>query len=336
MGPFRTSRSSTISSVSELSVTANTAIGNPKSDASPATPNTFLVQARLTSIVQTPLGQFLFAGMLLIIRDRDGRETGRLLLDEGCRVEITENVGVDATAAPVVLSTEQKEQPSPSDALGLVDDEATERFTVFAPGWDDAAISQLTAVLSADEKSDSVNVVAKLSDVTADDRDVVFLILDSKAFSVVGDYSPTALKNRKIIGIGYGAAKIFGELDLAINWGVCAHGVHGPPRIVLQPNKLLDDSTDGNSLAVFDPPVLDPENFHNDLFFGVYVGDKKPQRRDLVDVIALQTADKNYAPIVRQGNKVLACIDAPADKWSEALRKLMKEIATSLDAQRPQ
>jgi hypothetical protein len=113
------------------------------------------------------------------------------------------------------------------------------------------------------------------------------------------------LKDRKLIGIRYGAAKLFGELGFEINGGACAHGVVGPPRIGVAANSLLETSQFQSAIFVFNPPVLDEKSCHNVLFFGMYIGDKKPQRRDLVDVIAVQTADKNYAPIVRQGNHIL-------------------------------
>ncbi|TWU29490.1 hypothetical protein [Bythopirellula polymerisocia] len=279
-----------------------------------------------------PLSQFLLAGILLIIRDPNGNETKRLALEKGSRVEIVENTSLQTPSDPLKQSSSK---PPNVNSLELVDDQPSGRFTVFAPTYEPTATRLLTEMMTSVNKPDSVHVIDKLSDIGADDRDVVLLVMDSKAFLEIGDYDPQNLKQRKVIGIGYGAAKLFGELGLEINGGACAHGVQGPPRISMEPNRLIVESRVPAPLFVFEPPVIDAEHYHNDLFFGMYIGDKKPMRRDLVDIISLQTADKKYAPIVRQGVKVLICVDAPADQWSKPFRQLVNEIAIALDSHRP-
>jgi hypothetical protein len=205
------------------------------------------------------------------------------------------------------------------------------KLSIFAPRYDREMLKRLENSFAEENLSFSVTFVDSLSNTLGDDSAVLVIVMDKESFLDVGDYSQEDLKHRKIIGIGYGAAKLFGELGLRINGGACAHGVIGPPRITVQENQLLKKNEFESPIFIFDPPILDGDRFHNKTFFGVYVGDKKPIRRDLLDVIALQTKDTNYAPIIRQGNHVLVCTDAPADKWSADLQRLIREITLALN-----
>jgi len=253
---------------------------------------------------------------------------GKQLFVHTCRyVAIAEDAQVEVTnkntdsSQPVQIV--EQIPPAKSSSLNL---------SIFAPRYDREMLKRLENTFAEDNLSFSVTFVDSLSNSLGDDSAVLVIVMDKEAFLDVGNYSPEDLKHRKIIGIGYGAAKLFGELGLLINGGACAHGVIGPPRISVQENQLLKRSKFESPMFVFDPPIVDGDKFHNKSFFGVYVGDKRPTRRDLLDVIALQTKDTNYAPIIRQGNHILVCTDAPADKWSADLQSLLSEIALALNS----
>lgn len=222
-------------------------------------------------------------------------------------------------------------QPSPVFGQISAAKSSFSKLSIFAPGYDREMLKRLEESFAEEQLSFSVTSIDSLAEIRWDESGVLVIVMDREAFLDVGDYSPGDLKHRKIIGIGYGAAKLFGELGLLINGGACKHGAIGPPRIIVQENQLLNKAEFENPIFVFDPPILDGDNFHNDTFFGVYVGDKEPIRRGLLDVIALQTTNLNYAPIIQQGNQILVCVDAPADKWSAKLQSLLCELALALE-----
>jgi Leucine-rich repeat (LRR) protein len=230
---------------------------------------------------------------------------------------------------PVVEIERKPKRAAPAGATVIASDR---RVAVFAPGLESKGIEALKRTLSPDDEPASIVFAKTLAEAGKIDAGVLLIIMDGKAFENVGEYSVQDLKKRKVIGVGYGAAKLFGELELAINSGACAHGVPGVPRIQVQPNPLIDASAFGSPFNVFDPPIIDPKpnGAHNDFIFGVYVGEKKPEIRKLIDIIAIQTAMKDYAPVARQGNYVLICVDAPPDKWSAPFERLVRNIASQL------
>jgi hypothetical protein len=125
-------------------------------------------------------------------------------------------------------------------------------------------------------------------------------------------------------------------LGLEINWGACAHGTAGEPRLTVVENGLVPSAKFPSPFFAFEPPNIDPKDSHNAFFFGVYLGPDKGPRHDLKDVIALQTNDTKYAAVVRQGRHILVGIDAPVDKWSPDLKRLITELAVSLDTHSPE
>jgi serine/threonine protein kinase len=283
-----------------------------------------------------------FGGLTVLVRDRDGEETARLHLETGDVLEVSEAPPAAEPAPaspprPIDTTPPQEvkaEPPQQADALQLEADEPSGKYSLFAPTWSAEALKRLGDGLDREEARKVSTPIKTLSDLDPQDSSVLIVAMDGPGFLKIGDYNLEQLKQKKIIGIGYGAAKLFGELGLAINGGACAHGVVGPPRIRIGSNRLINDSLFAGPLFVFEPAILDEKNFHNDLFFGMYIGSKKPDRRDFVDIVAIQTASENYAPIVRQGDKVLICVDAPANQWSETMTRLVSEIAAALDSRR--
>jgi hypothetical protein len=93
---------------------------------------------------------------------------------------------------------------------------------------------------------------------------------------------------------------------------------------------LLDKAKFDSLFSLFDPPVLD-KNFHNDILFGIYVGDKHPEIREGIDIIALYTTSRSYAPVTRQGNTVLIGVNSYIEHWSKPFQKFVRELAQALN-----
>jgi hypothetical protein len=278
--------------------------------------------------IPAAFGPLLFLGVLLIVRDRTGAEKTGLTLEAQDTIEIAEQTG--AVKAPDKIK-QQASTNKPANISKLVDVAPSGKFFVFAPGYEESSRSALLEALLGKATKMSMKSIETLADLRADDPGVLVIALGGKDFKKLGSYKPDELKRRKVIGIGYGAAKLFADLGLAINGGQCAHGVIGEPQVSVVGNKTLAGDTVRSPVPVFNPPILDATGFHNDLFFGLYVGDGKLSQSG-VDIVALQTADSKYAPIARQGNEVLVCVDAPADKWSNDFRKLVGEVAAAIDS----
>jgi len=138
----------------------------------------------------------------------------------------------------------------------------------------------------------------------------------------------SALRKRKLIGIDDGAARLFGRLGFHIRRGKCASGISGAPSIILCKNELLDLEAHDPTIKVFEPPVLDSKNFHNDLIFGLHA----PRGGELertVELIA-RFSGGDYAPIAREGKAVLICVTAPVQHWSQDFRRVVRDLTIGL------
>jgi Protein kinase domain len=225
---------------------------------------------------------------------------------------------------PVVKGPEPIPRPK-APAGQPVDVDHALTITVFAPKQDAKALNVLARLLTGESEKGPIRMVDTLQDGIASSSRVLVILMDDFQFEEA--YSAEALKNHKVLGIGFGAAKLFEEIGLKIGAGNCAHGVPGEPRIIVEDNPLLKFES---PFFLFDPPVRNKKPFHSDIVFGVYVGDKKPEVRRELDVIALFTAYRNYAPVTAQGNFVLIGVNSHIENWSETFQRFVGEVARAL------
>ena len=204
-------------------------------------------------------------------------------------------------------------------------------FALFAPGQSEKTISALTELFTQDNKKASVSLVKNLPDAIASKADIVVLALSVKEFNSLGPYDADALKKRKIIGISYGAAKLYGEIGLKISWGACAHGME--PRIKVGDNGTIGKAGFDRVFGVYAPSVPQyPAQDVEYMPFGIFVGYPAiHQGLEDVDVVARFNGDLGYAPIVRQGNKILIGFNPHAEDWSEQFGDLMRKLAAALN-----
>jgi hypothetical protein len=215
--------------------------------------------------------------------------------------------------------------PLPADDAKLVS------YALFAPGQTEKSTSALTALFTNEGKNASLAIVKTLPDAIASKADILVLAMNESDFNALGPYDAAALKKCKIIGIGFGAAKLFGGAGLKISAGNCAHGFE--PRILVQENATTPKEGFDEVFGVYSPySQTYPAGDVDYMPFGIYLGDKHPEIRPGLDVIARYSGDAKYTPVVREGNAVLVGFNPHAEDWSPPFRALMAIVATELNA----
>lgn len=196
---------------------------------------------------------------------------------------------------------------------------------IFQSPSDRIAAEALRAHLTGN--SDLVVAVAPTLDAAlATSADVLILVLpDDRPIELTVEQI-VRLQNQKVIGIGYGAAMVFGQLGLEINAGACAH--FGAMSMVM--------SVESNELVQLPGQDSPAGVTHSDGLEEVdHVGVHIPTTSHLVqvvDVIARAHTSYNYALIARQGHHVLIGLAAPADAWTPAYAEVFREITRAVRA----
>jgi hypothetical protein len=211
------------------------------------------------------------------------------------------------------------------------DDSTQVSYALFAPGQSEKSTSSLADLFTKEGKNASLTSVKTLADAIASQADVLVLAMNASDFNALGPYDVDALKRRKIIGIGFGAAKLFGEAGLKISAGNCAHGFE--PRIHVQDNATTPKDGFDKVFGVDGPNSQKyPAGDIDYLPFGIYLGDKHPEIRPGLDVIARFSDDGQYTPVVREGNVILIGFNPHAEDWSPLFRTLIGKLAIALNA----
>ena len=203
------------------------------------------------------------------------------------------------------------------------------RFVVYASEADAKLGSSLFRVLRTKGERARFDKAETIEQAVESAADVLVLVIPTRELPKLETGTLESLKKRKIVGIGYGAAQLFGQLGLEINGGACAHGVSGPPGLVISVSELLGEPKNTEPVLVLQNwPVAEPGDAKLDLF--AVFQPRRGSNATVIDVIARWSNDLNYAPIVRQGNCVLIGIPAPATEWTVAYSDLIRETCLAL------
>lgn len=203
-------------------------------------------------------------------------------------------------------------------------------FTVFAPGQQPDTITALSRILSPNSPAD-VRVEDTLEAAVQDRSDVLVLFMKRESERAFSPEMIAALQTRRVIGIGYGSAQVFGELRLEINGEACAHNtLNHVPEIRIEENKLCPQLK-GNQFVVFRFPDSDgvEDLKRTDDNFAMHLPPGHEASR-FVEAIARRAGDENYAPVVKQGNHILIGLAAPPHLWTEEYRTFFSAVAQSL------
>ncbi len=201
-------------------------------------------------------------------------------------------------------------------------------FTVFAPNQEPVAITALSETLSP-KKPELVRVAKTAQEALKSGEGVLVLFLDRRGAPNFGAEALPELKKMKIIGIGYGAADLFGSLRLEINDGACAHGTAKKSEIVMQRNALSREQRQ-DTIKAFQPAAAGQETSDagRDYIFAMYLPPKAKACK-FVEAIARWRGAENYAPIVRQGNYMMVGLAAPATQWTTEYKAFFSTLANN-------
>ncbi len=192
-------------------------------------------------------------------------------------------------------------------------------FAVYVSPHDDEVIDDLREILQLDDPDISLVVATSLPKLVATDAEVLLMVM-SKYDDRPSETLIKELKKHKIIGVGYGSAKMFGHMGLSLD--SAAHFGKYKMDIRLESNKTLRKR---GSKQPITPYASDVES--ND--FGMHI----PETSELmpfVDVIARYVGDENYAPIARQADCIIFGMSTPPSVWSKEYRALFGQIAMAL------
>jgi len=200
-------------------------------------------------------------------------------------------------------------------------DEPKPAFGVFSAAGDHQVAKTLNEVLNGGETKHATATFSSLKDAVNSDAKVLILVMPLTGTTYPEDIVQ-GLKQKKVIGIGCGAAQIFGHLALEINGGACAHFRNNVPSIQVQKSLLLGKKWETRAITPYNgsPPS---DNF------GMFIPSHS-EMRQFVDVIARSTGSENYAPIVRQNNYVMIGLSAGPRSWSDNYRALVRDVALTV------
>ncbi|WP_145193998.1 hypothetical protein [Planctomycetes bacterium Poly30] len=189
-----------------------------------------------------------------------------------------------------------------------------------------AYVSGVSAVETAEalrEAGIQVEVLAS-DQIPADDSRPILLmgLLDRKRTREDPEQevpSMDALRDRRIVAVGWGAMNWVSRLRLQVRAGYCAHGM--PDGIVpISPAAVATVKEGAPMLA---RPLYSLED-RNATFFGLYLG--KPARTTDLEVIALFDGDRRYAAAARHGQVSFVGLNTPVQDWSDDLKALVRAM----------
>jgi hypothetical protein len=183
----------------------------------------------------------------------------------------------------------------------------------------------LASVLQDKTPDRRVARVGSLRKALESKAEVVVLLLGHMGPAEPDEDLLALVKKRKVIGIGDGAADLFGLLGLEICGGNCATG--NARQVTIQASGLLGEPQQREPIPVFNADGALARAENRELYIPA-----KSELRQFVDVIARNSDDPNYAPICRQGNCLLLGVTASPSTWSPAFADLFHQIGSALQS----
>lgn len=215
------------------------------------------------------------------------------------------------------------------------------KYVIYSDPQDSQLGSSLFRVLIAGEKRVQFTKVKSLADAIASDADVLVLVATKRrrgAGPSNWSMDPASLKSlqtRKVIGIGYGASQLFGDLGLEINGGKCMHFGTTVPDVRVVPNKLVDSQSFETPVAVLNQSIADEGRGVVGEVFAMHIP-KTSEEAKHIEVVARMASRPNYAPIVRQGNHMLIGIPIPTRHWTSEFERLVREVCVHFHSRHPE
>lgn len=208
------------------------------------------------------------------------------------------------------------------------------KFVIYSAAADAELGGSLFRVLRGTDQVSRLAKAETIEKALESPAGVLVLVMPGRTVPKLEKETLGALKKRKIVGIGIGAAQLFGQMGLEINGGACAHGFK-PPTIKIMPSVLLGKPKGADPIpALVESPEPEPEpGAARPDVFGLFAP-PRGQNADAVDVLARWTASPNYASAVRQGNCVLIGLPVPATQWTIPYAEFVRTVCQAL-SERP-
>lgn len=203
---------------------------------------------------------------------------------------------------------------------------AVPRFVVYSSEADAEFRTALFRVLRGNDKVTRITKADTIEKAVESKVDVLVLIMMGRKIPELAPKTIEALKTRKVVGIGEGAAVLFGKLGLEINIENGASSGNLPPPVRICRSALLGDPKSIEPVPVCLEASGDEELANFALFMP-----PAGSNASIVDVIARWANDSNYAPIARQGNCILIAAPVPATQWTDPYARLIKDVCQALE-----
>ena len=222
-------------------------------------------------------------------------------------------------------------------SVAKADEKEPAKFVIVAPksGVNSELGASLYRVLLGSGQRAKFERVETIEQAVASKADVIVLAMPSVDLPPIEKETLESLKKRKIVGIGHGAAKLFGQISLEINEGQCTDITKLPPSLLVVTSELLGaQKTDQTMVVTKVGPGNATPRFTEDGeripdFFAVFLPLSESATSG-IDVIARWSSSPNYALIVRQGNCVLVGIASPATLWTQSYAELVGKTCMAL------
>lgn len=224
-----------------------------------------------------------------------------------------------AFIAVLVLPVSVLAAPSDSDQADAP------KFVIYASDQDAQTASSLYRILRGDDKTARFGKAANLDEAANSDAEVLVVVMSGRERIELAPSAIELLKKRKIIGIGYGAGALFGELGLEIQPGNFAHFRGVAPKLVACDSRLMDKSESKESFQIINDEQSAIEQLNSTDVIAMHLPVTSPDLK-VIDAIARIDRSPNYAAIVRQGNCVLIGIPIPSRHWSKPYAAFVRQI----------
>ncbi|MDB5390292.1 MAG: hypothetical protein JWM11_5938 [Planctomycetaceae bacterium] len=206
---------------------------------------------------------------------------------------------------------------------------ANAKFVVFSADEDTELAAPLFKILRGKDKFERILKANSLKKAVASEADVLILVLPRATPLELDSSIIQALKKKKLIGFGAGAASLFGSLGLEIQPKACESFGPAPPDIFMTRSTLLGNPKSTAAFPILMPDAAAARGDAKLNSTAMFIPPDSPEA-SIVDVIARCTGDSNYAPIVRQKNCLWFGIPHPASRWSEAYSGLVRDACRAL------
>lgn len=202
------------------------------------------------------------------------------------------------------------------------------KFVVYASEENAELRSSLFRVLQGAEKVARIEKAESLAEALASPAEVVVLVLP-KQTPPPEPGTLAELKKRKLVGIGFGAAQLFGQLGLEIKGGACAHFTGDLPMLTVSQSTLLGAPPKVASFGVLREGYEFSNKFGPIDCFAMCLPAHEAKELK-VDALARWADNLNYAPVVTQGNYMLIGIPLPATQWATPFADLVRAACLKL------